>query len=58
MLKFIQGHSDWSQAIGLNILSIGISFTSLESELKISLLVISILYTLWRWYRDFKKSKS
>ena len=41
----------------LNSTTIGLSFTNLEAGLKILLLIISVAYTLDKWYSHRKKRK-
>ena len=41
----------------LNSTTIGLSFTNLEAGLKILLLLISLAYTLDKWYSHRKKRK-
>lgn len=54
VINFIQDHSDWTQAILLNVLTIGATFTTIEAELKITLLLISIAFTLYKWFHDWR----
>lgn len=45
------------KALVLNITTGLITFTSIEQNLKIVLLLLSILYTSFKFYQDIKKSK-
>jgi hypothetical protein len=36
----------------------GLTITPIELGLKIILLLITIGYTVWHWYREWKKSKT
>ena len=41
----------------INIAGISLSFTNIELFLKITTLLITISYTVWKWRKDFLKDK-
>ena len=43
-----------SQVVAVNSTALAISFTHIETGLKIALLLISVLYTLDKWYSHRK----
>jgi hypothetical protein len=50
-------HIGLLKALCLNAIIGLLSFTNIESTLKLMLLVVSILYTCFKFYQDFKKSR-
>ena len=51
-------HVGLYKALVLNFISMLFSFTNIENLLKLTLLVISIAYTAFKFYEDYKKSKN
>ena len=46
-----------SQVVAINSTALAISFTHIETGLKIALLLISVLYTIDKWYSHRKEVK-
>lgn len=46
------------EVIAVNSTTLGLSFTNIENGLKILLLIISILYTLDKWYQHRKSNEN
>lgn len=42
----------------LHILAIGLTFTDIESYLKIISLLLAIGYTAWKWSWEYRKKKN
>ena len=49
--------TDYIDVPVLHILAIGITFTDVESVLKIASLILAIGYTAWKWISEYKKKK-
>jgi hypothetical protein len=47
---------DLAKVLLANIGGIGLTFTNLENGLKVLALIITISYTSWKWYKDYKSS--
>ena len=43
------------EVVAVNSTALGLSFTNIENGLKILLLIVSIIYTLDKWYSHRKK---
>jgi hypothetical protein len=46
------------EVITVNSTALGLSFTNIENGLKILLLIISIMYTLDKWYQHRKSNEN
>lgn len=57
MYKF-HDHSDVFTVIVIHLSAIGVTLLNVELALKIISLLLAIGYTLWRWYKEWKKSKN
>lgn len=53
----MEEHAGLYKALVLSAISGLLSITNIEMMLKLSLLVISIAYTSFKFYEDYKKSK-
>ena len=53
----MEEHAGLYKALVLSAISGLLSVTNIEMMLKLSLLVISIAYTSFKFYEDYKKSK-
>ena len=51
----LANHTDIFTVIIVHLSAIGITFLHIENALKIVSLLIAILYTAWKWYREWKK---
>jgi len=54
-MKFLQEHPDVFKVGFLNISAFFLTFTNVESTLKILALTVTISYGLWKWYTEWKK---
>lgn len=45
------------EVVAVNSTALGLSFTNIENGLKILLLIVSIIYTLDKWYSHRKSVK-
>lgn len=57
MTKFIHDHPDVLQVIMAHLGAITITFLDVENILKVMSLSLAILYTVWKWRYEWKKSK-
>jgi len=48
---------DISKVLLVNTAAIGITIANIKDGLTIISLTIAIVYTLWKWQRDYKKEK-
>ena len=48
-------HTDIFTVITVHLSAIGVTFLDIENVLKVLSLVAATGYTLWKWYREWKK---
>jgi len=53
----MDGNEGLHKALFLNAISGLLSLTGIETTLKLTLLIVSIVYTSFKFYDDYKKSK-
>lgn len=58
LFKMDESHVGLYKALVLNFITMLFSFTNIENLLKLTLLVVSIAYTAFKFYQDYKKSKN
>jgi hypothetical protein len=58
LFKMDESHVGLYKALVLNFITMLFSFTNIENFLKLTLLVISIAYTVFKFHQDYKKSKN
>lgn len=56
MKEFLLNNSDYLKGMGVNVASIGISFTDLDNIIKLLTLCLGLIYTIWKFYIDWKRS--
>lgn len=56
MMDIIEKINGWHPVL-LSLGAIGFSFTGVELALRISVLVVALGYSIWKWIREVKKKK-
>jgi hypothetical protein len=58
LFRMDDNHVGLYKVLIFNFISMLFSFTNIENFLKLTLLIISIAYTVFKFHQDYKKSKN